>query len=796
MSFTVLKKIFPIFLILSGWILIPEGSSCQDKYKYRLDGIILDHDSRQALKNVSIMLKKSKSGTISNENGEFSLTVNNTNFTIVISSIGYITLTRDIDLSRNDTSIIFYLKRKANVELDSVVINARRGINKVKAVQMGVVTVNPEMLKRAPLVFGEADIIRGLTLQAGVTSTGEASGGFNVRGGNADQNLVLLDGATLFNTAHLLGFYTSVTPDAIQDVTLYKGSMPAQYGGRISSLLNLKTKTGNPTLMEFRSGISPVSLHFFASGPIAKNKLTFTGGIRLAYPDLVLNQFPNQFGNSKAFFYDALAKVEYNINSKNKLSITGYRSFDKFRFDTLTFYDWQSNLATLNYESNFSRKLSLKINANYSQFISGINGMERNMEFRLNSAIAQKQAKAVFLFTPGSMQKIEFGTDYIYYHITPGDQKPVSASSAINPISIQKEQGREMAAFISDEIEFTDRIALQLGIRYVKYDYLGPKNIYSYEANIPQAKETITDTTSYTGKKSIKSYGGFEPRASIKIGIDDNSSIKLSYHHGQQFLHLISNTISISPVDFWKLSDSHEPQQIGDQYAAGFFRNYNDMAYEIAVEGYYKTVRNMVEYKDGAILLLNPYIETSLLNARGKSYGVELSIAKNKGKFSGQLNYTYSKSLTQVITVFPSEAINNGEYYPANIDRPHNLAILTKTNLPRGWSFNANFIFMSGRPTTYPDGNYPINNTIVANYSRRNHDRLPAYHRLDIGFSCITKRFPEQRRYSVWNFSFYNVYAHENAYSIYFKRQGGSISAYQLSVIGSIVPSISWNYYF
>ena len=786
MIIAVFRTLLKIGFCLLAFILVSSGALAQDKYHFVLEGKVIDYDSKQPLKNVRIIKKKTKIGTVTDENGYFRFNTTNTNFTIQLSFVGYIPQTRDIDLSRRDTSIVIELKLKANVELDSVVINTRKGINKVKEVQMGTIAINPEALKRVPLVFGEADIIKGLLLQPGVTNTGEASAGFNVRGGNADQNLVLLDGATLFSTSHLLGFYSSVTPDAVQDITLYKGSMPAQYGGRLSSLLNMKAKSGDPNKSQFISGVSPISVHLFGNGPIIKDKLTVAGGIRVAYPNLVLNNFPKQFGDSRAFFYDAILKAEYSFNKSNKLSVTGYRSFDKFRFDTLTEYQWQTNLVSLNYTGNFNPKLSLRVNANYSQFISGINGLQYNYEFTLKSSIAQKQAKAVLQYNPNTKNKIEFGPDFIYYNISPGNQDPSSSNSFINPIHIEKEQGREMALFLSDEINFTSRIALQAGIRYVKYDYLGPKNVYSYQEGVPEARETVIDTTTYGKNESIKSYGGWEPRASLKIGIDDQTSIKLSYQHGQQFLQLISNTISISPVDFWKLSDSHIPQQIGDQYGAGIFRNINGTDYEISLEGYYKTAKNMVEYKDGAILLLNPYIESSLLKARGKAYGVEMSFAKNTGKVTMQINYTYSRSMMQVLTPYASEAVNKGEYYPSNIDRPHNIALIGKIKMGRGWSFNANFVFISGRPTTYPDGNY----------STRNQDRLPAYHRLDIGFSNISKRYATQKTYSVWNFSIYNVYAHDNAYSIYFKRQGGTIGSYQLSVIGTAIPSISWNFYF
>jgi len=763
---------------------------------YKVEGRIIDFDTRLPLKNVSIVLRQSKTGTITNDSGYFSLQMRVPNDWITISSIGYANMTHEINLAEDSNPVTIGLKKKANEQLDEVVVNAYQETGKVKTVEMSIVKINPELIKRSPMLFGEADIIKALILQPGITSTGEGAGGFNVRGGNADENLILVDGAPLFNTSHLLGFYTSVSPDAVQDITLYKGGMPAIYGGRLSSLLNMKIKNGNNAGMQYTGGIGPMSGRFFLNGPLVKDKLTFTAGFRAAYPDLVLNQLNGDFNAKSAFFYDGILKGEYIINDKNKISITGYRSYDKFSFDTATAYNWETNLVSLNYVSELSSKLSLKVNANYSQFVSDINGLDKFYEFKLRSSISQQQIKPVFVFRPNDKHTIETGVDFILYAISPGTRTPSSNAGNINPLAIQKEQGREMAVFITDQVELTDKVSLQLGLRYASYDYLGPKNIFEYKPGLPLSKETIIDSISVPKNKSIKNYAGLEPRIALKIGLTDDLSLKLSYNRAQQFLHLISNTTSISPVDFWKLSDQFNRNQTGDQYAAGLFRSFNNRQYEASIEVYYKTSQNTVQYKDGAQLLLNPYIESALLNARGRAYGFEFSFTKNTGRFTGQVNYTYSKSQVQVITAFPSEIVNGGSYYPSDIDRPHNLAIIGKIKLGFGWTFSSNFVFTSGRPATYPDGNYSFNGTLVTNYSKRNMDRLPAYHRLDAGFSYVSKRYAEQKKYSLWNISFYNIYMHQNAYSIYFKRDGTRLFSYQLSVIGGLIPSITWNYNF
>ncbi|MDB5248631.1 MAG: TonB-dependent receptor, partial [Segetibacter sp.] len=755
----------------------------QNVYTFR--GKIIDRDTKESIKNASIIIKETKTGTATNDSGYFSITVRVPKFSVIISSIGYRNGTRLIDLLTDNNSITVTLEKRANETLDEVVVNTTREISRVKTVEMNIIKINPELIKRSPVILGEADIIKALTLQPGITTAGEGAGGFNVRGGNTDQNLVLVDGAPLFNTSHLLGFFTSVSPDAIQDVTLYKGSMPAQYGGRLSSLLNMKVKSGSSDVMRFTTGISPVSARFFANGPVIKDKLTFTAGARAAYPSLVLARLPEKFGQSRAFFYDAIIKSEYAFSNDNKISVTAYKSYDKFKFDTATRYEWSSDLLSFNGNFLLTPRLSLKLNANYSAFVSVINNLVDNYQFKLNSSIQQKQGKALLSYTINDRNKIEAGTDFILYNISPGERRPVSTSSSINPLSIQKEQGREIAIFINDEVSFTDKISLHAGIRYARYDYLGPKDVYSYKAGVPLSKETISDTTVYLKNKSIQHYGGFEPRVSLKIGVSDDMAFKLSYNRGQQFLHLISNTTGISPVDFWKISDNYIKGQKGDQYSAGFVKSFGNNQYELSVEAYYRSIKNIVDYKDGATLLLNNNIESALLNARGRGHGIEFSLSKNTGKFTGQFNYSYSKSEIQILNEFPAEQVNNGFYYPSNSDRPHNLAVITKLKIGNGWSFNCNFVLTSGRPATYPDGNYSYNGTIVTNYSKRNFDRLPLYHRLDAGFSYVSRRYAEQKRYSILNFSFYNLYARQNAYSIYFQRNREVLFPYRLSVVGT-----------
>jgi len=759
----------------------------------KLQGRVIDFDTKEPLKGATIRLREPFMTTISSDSGAFALSIEPGEYVLIISYVGYSPRLFTV-LVFNDQHLQFGIKKQSNTLLDEVIVNAEMKKNKLKETEMGIVRINPEQLKRIPVAFGEPDILKALTLQPGVVNAGEGAGGFYVRGGNADQNLVLLDGAPLFNTSHLLGFYTTVSADIAQEITLYKGTIPAQYGGRLSSLLNIDVKPGDTARTNYSGGISPVSGRFFMEGYALNKKLTFTTGLRIAYPNLLLNLFPKNFKKSRAFFYDGLTKGAYTFGNNHTLSATLYRSLDKFEFDSATAYKWISEIVTINYAVPLCPKLQMKINALYSGFQSDLEGREKNYESLLTSYIKQKQGQIDFTYLASPRIKFQGGSSIIFYDILPSKERPGKSGSQIISRELEKEKGMEGSGYVSTDIEINETISLQTGIRYADYRYLGAKTTYSYKTGIPQTRETIADTSVFSGNEVIANWSGAEPRVSLKISLGNSTAAKIGYHRGQQFIHLITITNAISPVDFWKLSDAQLKQQKGDQYSAGVFHNF--IGYDLSVEGYYKKLKNLVEYKNGATLLLNPIIETAMVPAEGYAYGTEFSVSKNTGRFTGQLNYSYSRTFTRVITPYSIEKVNDGKYYPSNYDRPHNLSILTKLRLRGGWSFYTYFIYTSGRPATYPDGNYSFNNTIVTNYSQRNMDRLPDYHRLDISFSCVTRRFAAQKRYSIWNFSFYNLYGRPNTYSVFFRRESSALKAYRLSVIGSVIPSISWNYNF
>jgi hypothetical protein len=786
-----LKNYFSTIIIATIFTLtfVSQGFS-----RAKLSGTITDNLTKKPIVGASISLSPGNKGTRTNEKGYFEIELPFGDYFLTASAVGYYKKTKLVNL-KDDVILNLELTEEIK-DFEEVIVKGKREDANVKDVEMGSVKLNMKNLRKIPVVFGEADILKALTLQPGVTTVGEGAGGLNVRGGRVDQNLVLLDGAPLFNTSHLLGFFTSTNSDVVQDVTLYKGGVPASYGGRLSALLAMNTKSGNNDKVNFQAGVGTISARLMAEGPIIKNKLTFLLGTRVAYPNLAIKYFPGNVGKSRAFFYDLNGKLSYKINDKSQLSWSGYRSYDDFKFPEDTSYAWNTTQSTVQWNRIITKSLSLNVTGLFSNYEFDVNGLKEENEFRLRSTISHKEAKFSVLYSPAEKLKLETGANFISYNIAPGNQAPTKEGSNIIVENLAKEAAREMAAYASGEIILSKVFSVQLGLRYSFFQNLGAKTVYNYAPNVPRLPENITDSTVYTSGQVTKAFGGLEPRASLKIGLGETASIKFSYNKMRQYLNLISNTTAISPVDFWKLSDTYIPPQISDQLAVGIFKNFENNNYETSIEGYYKRLTDLVEYKKGARLVKNPYLETALLGAIGKAYGIEASIKKNKGDLTGIASYTYSRTLVAVNTDFPIELVNGGRYYPAGYDKPHNFTASAMYNVGYGFNFASNFVYSTGRPATYPDGSYSFNGLPVINYSKRNIDRIPDYHRFDLSISLDTRRVKEQKKYDVWVLSFYNLYGRQNPYSVYFTSYNLVTRAYKLSVFGNVIPSITINKYF
>ncbi|MGM9509945.1 TonB-dependent receptor [Larkinella sp. GY13] len=760
-----------------------------------LNATVMRADTALPIVGASVFVTESGAGTTTDEQGRFSVSLRPGSYHISLSAVGFKSDRPFIVVNANRTAVFRLISQ--TFELDEVEVRDRRADQNVKDVRMSQIQLDVRQLKKMPVVLGEPDILKALTLQAGVSTAGEGAGGFNVRGGRTDQNLVLLDGAPMYNTSHLLGFYANVSSDVVQDVNLYKGSFSSQYGGRISSLLLVNTRAGNSERWRLSGGISPISGRVVIDGPIAKG-LTLMAAGRVAYPNWILQSFPERSAakESRAFFYDGNLKLNYAPNAANTVSLSAYRSADRFKFPGDTTYGWQSNVVSGRWSSLLHRNLQLNVNALYSGYQYHVDGETEGYTFRLTSYIQHREAKADLFYTLFDKHKLQVGANGILYRIQKGDLEPTGTTSSINPKTLEPENARELGVYANTEWILTPAITLQAGLRYSSFSQLGPQTVYRYAEQAPRTPETVVDSTVFADGKPIQTYGGFEPRLGLRVQLSSSMSLKLNYSRNRQYIHLISNTTAITPSDFWKVSDSYVPAQVADQLAIGLFKNLNDDAIELALEGYYKTIDNLVEYRNGATLLLNERLETDLLQARGKAYGVEVSIAKNKGKLTGQFNYSYARSLVAVQTAFSELQVNEGSYYPSNFDKPHNLNVQTRLAMRYNWTFTTNFVYSTGVPATYPDGQYVFANQPTLNYSKRNADRIQDYHRLDVAFSKDTRLSNRQTRYSIWTIGIYNVYARKNPYSVYFNRSNSRTDAYRLAVFGTLIPSITYNFNF
>ena len=785
-----------IRILFVGALLLVAAPNLLAQIRFRIYGQVTDGVTKKPLANVSVYDRKQGVGLTTDSVGNFGVAVLPGTYNLTFSAVGYYTRSRYLEIGRATVRMEVALNPDTR-QLDEVNVTGRTPDANVSATQMSVVRIDMKNLRNIPVVFGEVDILKALTLQPGVSTVGEGAGGFNVRGGRTDQNLVLLDGAPLFNTSHLLGLLSNLNADAIQDVTLYKGGIPAAYGGRLSSLLIMNTKPGETDRVSITGGIGLLTSRLMAQGPVTKNKkLTFLAGGRIAYPSFVLGLFPAPTNKNRAFFYDLNGRLTYRINDDSQLSATVYRTYDTFKFPQDTLYTTQSTNLTARWSQRLNPRLSLNLTATQSDYRFFLDGLTATNTYRYRSTIRQRDARLDWLYSPSAKHRLEFGGSLTGYSLLPGAIAPTGDNSNINTLTLPTEQAQEWAGYVSKEWTPFRVLSLQVGVRYAQFTNVGPGLAYAYAEGQPRTRESITDTLRYGSGQSLAQYSGWEPRLTIRANITPNSSLKISYNRTRQYLHLISNTTAISPVDSWKVSDALVPPQVADQFAVGYFHNFRENQYETSVEVYHKALENLVEYRNGATLLLNPLLNADLLRAQGRAYGMEVSLQKTRGLLTGLVAYTYSRTLARVPSPYPNVQINGGNWYPSTFDRPHNLTIATQWKWSRGWTFGTNFVYTSGRPTTYPDGTYRLNGAKVLDYSQRNADRIPDYHRLDVAFTKDGRRAPGQRHYSNWSVSLYNVYAHKNPYSIYFQRVNTTTKSYQLSVFGTVIPSLSWNFNF
>lgn len=754
--------------------------------KVVLSGYVKDKETGEELIGAVVVDLTSKQGAPTNAYGFYSLRVTPGKLKIRISSVGYQADTLEFSVSSN-SSKNFELQ-KASLATKQVTISEVAVDRNVTSTQTGVQELDIQAVKKVPALLGEVDVIRAIQLLPGVNTVGEGATGFNVRGGNIDQNLILLDEAQVYSSSHLFGFFSIFNPDAIKDTKLIKGGIPAEYGGRLSSVLDVRQRDGNKKKFGATGGLGIISSRLTLEGPIIKDKASFLIAGRRSYADLFFPLFPKSSGlnDSKFNFYDLNAKVNYTISSKDRLFLSAYLGQDNFKLADLFFFNWGNKTATARWNHIFNNKMF----SNFSMIYSNYNYQLGSDFFKWTAVIQNYNLKADFNYDLNSNNRLSFGVQGVFYNIQPGKV----TDNQFGPdqfLSLKK--GIEHAVYISNEQKINKKLSIHYGLRASGFATLGGRTIQLYSDPSNPTAATQTGTQTYANGEVMSYYGGLEPRLSGTYLLKKDASIKFGYNRMRQYIHLISNTSAAVPTDVYSTVDKYIKPTIADQVSVGYFRNFLNNELEFSVESFYKTYQDLVDFKDGAVLIGQENLETEILRGKGYSYGAELYLRKSKGVLNGWISYTYSRTLRQIA------GINQGNWYASNYDKPHNLSIVANYTPNKKWEFSAVFNYSTGRPVTLPNGVFQYNGWMVPAYGYRNNGRIPDYHRMDVSINYTPKADKPNKKYQCsWNFSVYNVYARRNAYSVFFRQNAttGQTEAVRLSIFGSVIPSITYNFKF
>ncbi|MDT0675892.1 TonB-dependent receptor [Autumnicola musiva] len=786
--------------LLICWLCLSLTLPITAQETFTLSGTVTAEASNETLIGVNILIPEENTGVVTNEYGFFSLKLPEGSYLLQVSYLGYKTISRQLDI-HEDTKLNLQLAESSE-NLDEVVITEDIEQIDIRSPEMSVNKLSINTIQKLPAVFGEVDVVRSLLLLPGVSNAGEGSSGFNVRGGAVDQNLILLDEATIFNASHLFGLFSIFNPDAIKDLTLYKGGIPAKFGGRVSSVLDIYQRDGNSREFKAQGGIGIISSRLLAEGPIVKDKSSFLVGGRSSYAHLFLKLTDNP---NSAYFYDLNTKLNHKIDSNNKILFSGYFGRDVFNINENFKNIYGNSVFNFRWNHIFSDNIFSNLSLIYSDYYYGLT--LDFVEFNWDSGIKNFNIKYDFNHYLSDRFKLEYGLQNTYYRFAPGEITPTTETSGINYYKLDNKYAVESAAYISAEQEISENFSVEYGARVSGFFRLGQENmnfynndqpvIYNEERDIYQ-EATPVNTETGNRSKVIKSFFNIEPRLAVAYTLNEDQSFKASYNRMTQYLHLISNTSSPTPIDVWAPSGPYIKPQLLDQVAVGYFRNLRDGDFSLETEAFYKKIQNRIDYVDGANLIANNAIETAILNGRARAYGLELLLKKNEGRLTGWLSYTLSRSEQQTPGRTATESgINNGAWYNANFDRTHDFSLTSSYQLNEKWQLNANFIYQSGLATTYPVGQYQYANISIPVYSSRNSNRLPAYHRLDMAATYTPHPKGDRKLKSSWNFGIYNLYNRKNAYSITFRQNIDEQrnEATRLSLFG-IIPSITYNFSF
>ncbi|MEK6782994.1 MAG: carboxypeptidase-like regulatory domain-containing protein [Bacteroidota bacterium] len=758
-----------------------------------LSGTIIESKSKDPMVGASIVATDVNVGTVTDSEGKFELRIQTGSHVLNLSYVNFEESVIDLEIYE-DGMANWELEEKPTV-LEEVIIQDRSA-REITTSGIGQTQLSLTEIKKAPALLGEIDLIKQIQLLPGVTTAGEAASGFNVRGGSVDQNLILYDGMPVFNSAHVFGFFSAFNSEAIRDVTFYRGGIPAEFGGRISSVLDIRSKEGSYEKWEGSAGIGIISSNAMLSGPIIKDKTSIALSFRTTYSDWLVNTVRSNYVDlykSTVSFYDGTAKLTHLFSNKSKLTLSSYLSHDQFRLSGDSTYRWDTMLSSARLDHEFTKIFTGAFVVGYGTYSYDVSDKNELTGFSLKYKIAYPTAKADFNLKL-SNHKISFGVQSVYYDFNPGTFSPSTPESDKKFLQMDLQKSIETGFHLSDQLDFGKKFHVDAGVRFSLFQAVGPSDVFLYKSGLPRETLNLIDTISFASGESVKQYFNVEPRLGLRYEISKDASVKLGYNRIFQYLHLVTNSTAITPVDIWQPSGYYFKPQMVDQFSLGYFRNFKEKKYEAFAEVYYKEMQNVLDFKDGAQLILNPQIETDLLQGKARAYGAEMQIAKTTGRLSGSFGYTFSRSLRTVQGVFPEESINEGKEYPSNFDQPHVVNLSWKYSISRRYFFTGGFTYRTGRPITLPLSAFSVDNFTVSSFSDRNQFRIPDYHRLDLGFVAEGNHKRKKIWDGTWTFSVYNIYARKNPYSIFFKEvRPGILRPYRLAIIGTALPSISYS---
>ena len=755
-----------------------------------LSGYIRDIKTGESVAGASIFIAATKTGVATDQFGYYTLTLPRGRHVMNVRGIGMRDTRRQIVLY-SDGKLNIEMQEQVN-SLKEVKISADKVAN-VRSVQLGVTRLDIKDIKDIPTAFGETDVLKVVLTLPGVTSVGEATTGFNVRGGSADENLILLNGSTIYNPSHFFGFFAAFNPDIVKDIELYKSSIPEKYGGRLSSVLEVTDREGNKKIFTGSAGIGLLTSRFNIEGPI-DDKTSFIFGGRTSYSNWLLSLLPQAYKNSSASFYDMNLDISHQIDDKNNIYLTSYISNDNFRLNSDTTYSYGNKNINVKWKHNYSTKLFSLVTAGYDRYQYSVSSTQNPVNgYDLTYNINQSNFRADFTYYLNSKNTIDFGLTSTYYDNNPGDYEPDGHGSLVLPQVIEAEHALESALYLGDKYDVSTDLSVSAGIRYNVYNYIGAQTIDHYAANLPHTADNVLDSTTYKNGQVINTYAAPDIRLSARYLLNDDLSLKAGYNTIHQYIHLLSNSTAISPTDVYKMSDPNIKPEFGDQVSLGIFKNAKQNTIEMSAEVYYKRLRNILDYRSGAVLVLNQHVEQDVINDDGKAYGAEFLLKKTAGKLNGWISYTYSRTLLQQNDPNAGELINGGAWYPADYDKPNSFNFTGNYKFSHRYSVSLDVAYSTGRPITLPVAKYEYGGSERVYYSDRNEYRIPDYFRSDFSINIEGNHRVHQFFHNSWSIGVYNLTGRANAYSTFFTEQGGVISGYKLSIFATPIPFINYN---